>query len=130
MDAAHFPINPVTAGSLYPDERTSWGARADSRSLTVEEVARAAAHLSQTPFDVLRPQLRQVLEEEEGILVNLDPASPHYLEPLSPEEAAQVRMSDVTVRNIELILADRYEALVVFFDAAAGAGQCTVFWAA
>jgi hypothetical protein len=54
----------------------------------------------------------------------------HYLEPLSPAEAAQVRMSDVTVWNIELILADRYEALVVFFDAAARAGQCTVFWAA
>jgi hypothetical protein len=41
VDTAHFPINPIAAGSLYPDERTSWGADADSRSLTVEKVGQA-----------------------------------------------------------------------------------------
>lgn len=130
MDAAHFPINPINTGSFYPDERTSWGAQLDSRSLTAEEVTRAAAHLSRTPFDVLKPHLRQVLEEEDGILVNLDPASPRYLEPLSPEEAAQLRIPDERVRDIELNLAEGYEALVAFFDTAAKNGQCTVFWAA
>jgi hypothetical protein len=130
MDAAHFPINPIAAGSPYPDERTAWGAEGDSRCLTAEEVAQAALHLSQTPFDILKPHLRQVLEAKAGSLVNLDPDSPRYLEPLSPEEAEQVRVSDERFRDIQLVLADRYEALVAFFETAAESGHCTVFWAA
>ncbi|MFI0796690.1 DUF1877 family protein [Micromonospora rubida] len=132
MDTARFPINPVAAGSIFPDERTSWGAEADSRVLAAEEVAQASAHLNQTPFEVLVPHLQQILKDEDKILVNLDPTpgSPHYLKPLSPEEAAQWRISDEALRNIELVLADRYEALVAFFDTAANHGQCTVFWAA
>ncbi|WP_406062946.1 DUF1877 family protein [Micromonospora sp. NBC_00860] len=130
MDAAHFPINPITAGSLYPDERHAWGAQADSRCLGVEEVSRSSLHLSRTPFDVLTPHLRQILEEEQGILVDLDPASPQYLEPLSAEMAADGPMSNEEIHNIQLVLADRYEALVAFFGAAAKGGQCTVFWAA
>ncbi|MEU7921082.1 DUF1877 family protein [Micromonospora zamorensis] len=130
MDAAHFSINPIAAGSPYPDEGTAWGAEGDSRCLTVEEVAQAARHLSRTPFEVLKPYLRQVLEAGKGAWVDLDPDSPRYLKPLSPEEAEQVRMSDETLRSIQLVLADRYEALVAFFDVAAKSGQCTVFWAA
>ncbi len=76
------------------------------------------------------PHLRQVVEGEEGILVNLDPGSPHYLEPLSPEEAAKWRVPDERLRTIAPFLADRYEALVAFFDVAAKSAQCVVFWAA
>ncbi|MEV4825293.1 DUF1877 family protein [Micromonospora sp. NPDC049274] len=130
MDAAHFPINPIAAGSPYPDESTAWGAEGDSRCLTAEEVAQAALHLRQSPFDILKPHLRQVLEAKAGALVNLDPDSPRYLQPLSPEEAEQVRMSDERFRDIQLVLVDDYEALVAFFDVAARGGQCTVFWAA
>ncbi|WP_431896774.1 DUF1877 family protein [Micromonospora haikouensis] len=130
MDAARFPLNPVSAGSVFPDECTSWGAEADSRVLTAKEVAQASAHLNQAPFEVLMPHLRQVVEGEEGILVNLDPGSPHYLEPLSPEEAAKWRVPDERLRTIAPFLADRYEALVAFFDVAAKSAQCVVFWAA
>ncbi|MGC4759618.1 hypothetical protein [Micromonospora trifolii] len=86
MNAAHFPINPIAAGSPYPDERTAWGAEGDSRCLAVDEVTQAARHLSRTPFNVLKPHLRQVLEAEKGVLVDLDPGSPRYLEPLWPAE--------------------------------------------
>ncbi|MCX5069982.1 YfbM family protein [Micromonospora lupini] len=130
MDAGRFPINPIAAGSPYPDEHTAWGAEGDSRCLMAEEVAQSALYLSQTPFDILKPHLRQVLEAKAATLVNLDPDSPRYLEPLSPEEAEQVHMSDERVRDIQLVLANRYEALVAFFDVAAESGQCTVFWAA
>lgn len=130
MAAARFPINPIAAGSAFPDERTSWGAEADSRSLTVPEVAQAAAHLNQIPFDVLKPHLRSVLEAEDGVYVNLDPTSPRYLEPPPPEEAARIRVPDERLRDIEFLLAEHYQALVTFFDVAAKNGECTVFWAA
>ncbi|SCF22962.1 hypothetical protein GA0070558_1652 [Micromonospora haikouensis] len=94
MDTAKFPLNPVSAG----------------------EVAQASVHLTQIPFEVLLPHLRQVVEDEDGIVVNLGPRSPDYLKPLSPQEAAQWRVPDERLRIVALFLADRYEALVAFLD--------------
>ncbi|MGC5332466.1 DUF1877 family protein [Micromonospora sp. DT62] len=114
IDAAHLPINPITVGSFFPDERTAWGQDGDSRSLTPEQVAQAAVHLMSTPFDVLAPHVRAALTAE-------------YRGPLNRKQSRYV--SDILPWITEH-LAAHYRALVEFFDAAARNNQCTVFWAA
>lgn len=112
MDAAEFPLNPVTAGDPFPDQDTAWGARGDcplSRSLAPSDVARAADLLHGTPFDLLEPHLPAALAVHNRLGV-----------PLTTER----------VENIRRLLAQRYGALVTFFGSAAKNGQCTVFWAA
>lgn len=109
MDAAGFPLNPITAGRLFPDVDSAWGAELDSRSLNADQVATASAFLRHTPFEVLAPYVPAAYAAEGRI--NTDPG---------PEILAAVHDQ----------LASRYRALVEFFDAAAREGQCTVFWAA
>ncbi|MFI6823196.1 hypothetical protein ACIBJE_19885 [Micromonospora sp. NPDC050187] len=98
MDAAHFPINPITTGSLFPDEQTAWSRDGDSHSLIPEQVAQVAAHLKSTPFDVLAPHVRAALTAE-------------YRGSLNEEQSRY--LSDILGWATEH-LAEHYRALVVF----------------
>ncbi|MFF5081586.1 DUF1877 family protein [Actinoplanes sp. NPDC000266] len=110
MDRAGFPLNPVTGGAPFPDERCDFGL-----SLTAEQVKAAAEHLAVTPFGALEVHLRPLLEAE---------APGPALEPVvSPVDEGRAR----AIRD-RLALA--YLLLVGFYRTAAAEGQCTVFWAA
>ena len=130
MDAAGFPINPVTSGSIFPDERMSFGAQSDSRSLSPAQVARAADLLERTPFDVLAVHLRAVLEDQATETVDYDPTSPTYRQPLPPGRLVRPQLPEELVEDRRVQLAARYPDLVAFFRTAAANGECTVFWAA
>ncbi|WP_327027816.1 hypothetical protein OG989_18810 [Micromonospora sp. NBC_01740] len=130
MAAASFPINPITDGSPFPDEQRAWREGPGSRWLGVQDVALAAAHLSRTPYSVLAPLVRSVVEAEEGVHVNLDVESPDYGKPLSPDEASRIVVGEEVVRELTELLAEPYRDLCKFFDLAALDGQCTIFWAA
>ena len=124
MDRADFPLNPISAGALFPDERHAFGRDGDSRALTPEQVAMAAAHFSRTPFDVLAVHLRPLLDSEQWV-----PIPDPLLAPPAPAEVGTYRVDDETERAIRRTLAASYRELVAFFAAAAKHRQCTVFWA-
>jgi hypothetical protein len=127
MDAAKFPLNPITAGELFPDERHSFGRDGDSRALSPEQVAAAAAHLIKTPFSELAPHLRPLLDAEPRFPLP-DPRAP-LLEPLAPLDPESYRVDEETERAIRKTLEKSYSELVSFFREAAERGECTVFWA-
>ncbi|MFI6823200.1 DUF1877 family protein [Micromonospora sp. NPDC050187] len=107
MDAAAFPVNPITGGSPFPDERRAWTKGPVARWLSVQEVALVAGHLNRTSYDVLVSHIRAVLEA----------GSSSYVD-------------DEWVAEVETLLAEPYRELVDFYKAAAIHGQCTIFWAA
>jgi hypothetical protein len=127
MDRAEFPLNPITAGTPYPDERHAFGRDADSRALTTEQVAAAAEHLSLTAFAVLGAHLRPLLDAEAWIPIP-DPNAP-MLGVSPPAEVDTYQVSAETERAIRSTLAASYAEMVTFFAVAAEEGQCTVFWA-
>ncbi|WP_308159750.1 DUF1877 family protein [Micromonospora sp. C81] len=129
MDAAGFPINPITGGSLFPDERRAWGDEIRSRHLNVDEVAQGAEHLNRVSFDLLAPHMRSVLEAEGGQHVDLDPSSPDHLKAIALSEQGRIAIPDEVVHDATQVVGERYHRLVAFFDAAARHNQCTVFWA-
>lgn len=130
LDAAGLPVNPITAGTPFPDEDSAWGENADSRSLTPGEVSRAAAGLRQTSFADLEAHLPAVLAAEDWVHLDDDPASPTFMTPIPLEQSGPVVIPEETVRDITVSLAARYVELVAFFEEAATREQCTVFWAA
>ncbi|GAA0466358.1 hypothetical protein Ade02nite_46750 [Paractinoplanes deccanensis] len=121
MDRAGFPVNPISGGEPFPDERHAFG-----RSLTPAQVATAATHLARTPFGELEPHLRPLLDGEGWFQLPEQP----LLEPFVPTEADFHPVDDETARAIRDTLAEAYAELAQFFTAAARDGQCTVFWAA
>ncbi|MEU8816617.1 DUF1877 family protein [Actinoplanes sp. NPDC048796] len=104
MDRSGFPLNPITGGVPFPDERHDFGS-----SLTAKQVKAAAEHLSVTPFGALEVHLRPLLETEE-------PHGGH--------------VDERRARAIRDRLALAYFLLVGFYRTAAAEGQATVFWAA
>lgn len=130
FDAVGFPLNPVSSGALFPDAEHAFGAEGDSHVLMVHEVVRAADLLVRTPFDMLAPHLHHVLEEQAIQTVDYDLESPTFEQKLPPERWIRPEISDEEVEMRRGQLAARYPELVAFFRAAAGNGECTVFWAA
>lgn len=109
MDAAAFPVNPI-GGRPYPDEGSTWGEggpHTNSCALTSDEVRQAAALLAATPFTALAVHLTAV--NTAGLYPN---------------------NWDWTSPDVQSGAARYYRMLVAFFQEAAAAGQCTVFWAA
>ena len=119
FDAAGFPLNPVSSGSPYPDERSAFGAEGDAHSLSVLEVVQAADLLSRTPFEVLEVHLRAVLEDQATVTIDYDYTSPGYHQPLAPEKVVRPHLPDDLVHDRRVQLAERYGYLVAFFRAAA-----------
>jgi hypothetical protein len=130
FDAAGFSLNPVTSGSIFPDEHTSFGAHSDSHTLSATEVVQAADLLRRTPFEALAVHLRTVLEDQATVTIDYDRTSPGYHKSLPPEKVVRPHLPDEFVRERHDQLAERYEELVAFFRAAADRGDCTIFWAA
>ncbi|MET8147902.1 DUF1877 family protein [Actinoplanes sp. NPDC049668] len=130
LDAVGLPLNPITAGALFPDEHSAWGQNLDSRSLTPDEVDRAAAGLRQTSFADLEAHLPVVLAAEDWVYFDDNPESPTFMTPIPREQSSPVVIPEETVRNISLTLARSFVALVAFFDEASTKAQSTVFWAA
>jgi hypothetical protein len=109
MDAAGFSVNPI-GGEPYPDEMSAWGhgmPHSISCALGPDEVRHAAALLAATPFSALEAHLAAANAEVEY------PMGRDWTEPDRWSTAA-----------------DFYRMLGAFFQEAAAAGQCTVFWAA
>ena len=121
LELAEFPVNPVTGGSPFPDEQSTW----DARALDAGQVATAAAHLRRTPFEVLGRHLRPLLDGEDWRVL-----PPQPLIDLSWEELPRCRADEATELAIRQTLAAAYDSLVRYFGEAAERGQCTVFWAA
>jgi hypothetical protein len=130
FDAAGFSLNPVTSGSIFPDEHMSFGAHSDSHSLSATEVVQAADLLRWTPFEALAVHLHTVLEDQATVTIDYDRTSPGYHKPLPPEKVVRPHLPDDLVRDRRVQLAERYGDLVAFFRTAADRGECTVFWAA
>ncbi|GAB3574868.1 hypothetical protein GCM10027445_36500 [Amycolatopsis endophytica] len=109
MDAAGFPINPI-GGEPYPDEGSTWGEggpHTNSCALTSDQVRQVASLLAATPFTALTKHLTA------GGTAGLYPANRNWASPV-----------------VHSCAAGYYRGLVEFFQEAAAAGQCTVFWAA
>ncbi|MDI6103851.1 DUF1877 family protein [Actinoplanes sp. NEAU-A12] len=125
IDRTGFPLNPITAGTPFPDEHHAFGRAGGSRALTIEEVAAAAERLSQVPFDVLQANLRPLLETE--------PISPQSFEsqmlgwPFDPRLDVN-RLKAEREQAVRITLAGSYSDLVRFFCVAAEKQDCTVFW--
>lgn len=117
LDLAGFPVNPMTGGEVFPDERYSWGGNGDALALTTEQVTLVADRLAGTPFDQVAQHLPH-LHAQGWQSVHPD----GHLHPITAEEdmAAAVRER----------LAEAYAQLTAFFAAAAANGQRTIFWAA
>src|SRR5690349_1229645 len=75
LDRARFPINPITAGAVFPAEDHAFGREFDSRMLTADQVATVAAHLAGTPFEEVAAHLRPLLDTEPWVRL-ADPAAP------------------------------------------------------
>lgn len=118
-DRAAFPVNPITAGVPFPDERRAWGNEVASRLLDPERVAAAAAHLANTPFEILETHLRPLLDFEAQAPVPGQPPN---------ADAEVVRVDEEREQAIRNTLARSYDEMVSFFESAAKAGQCTIFW--
>ncbi|XVV15301.1 DUF1877 family protein [Actinoplanes sp. CA-131856] len=126
MDKAGFPLNPISGGTLFPDEAHAFGRDGDSRALTPAQVAEVAARLSRTPFTDLEPHLRPMLDAEGWFQL----PEPPLLEPFTPTEVDFHPVDDETAQAIRNTLAEAYDELAEFFTAAAQNNQSTVFWAA
>jgi hypothetical protein len=108
LDRARFPVNPVTAGEVFPDEDHAFGREFDSRMLTADQVAAVAEHLAATPFEAVAEHVRPLLDTERWEHGSVDPET---------EQAIRDR------------LAGFYRQMTAFFGAAAEQRECTVFWA-
>ena len=108
MEADGFPVNPITGGTPFPDDRHNWGTTIESRSLTVAEVARAADTLLATPYSQLeRHRYPLALGEE-------------FSRPID-EDFLDSRLTR---------LGQFYPLLAAFFADTAERGLCTIFWTA
>jgi hypothetical protein len=117
MDLAGFPVNPMTGGEVFPDERWTWGGNGDARALTTEQVAAVAGRLAATPFESLGLYLSRIFEQGW--------TSPH------PDGDVDPLPVDDTERPeaIEKRLAAGWAELTAYFRQAASAGRQTIFWA-
>ncbi|MEU5529390.1 DUF1877 family protein [Micromonospora chersina] len=109
MDAIGFPVNPI-GGRPYPDERSAWGhgmPNSDSCALAPDEVRQAAASLVATPFTALE--------------IHLPAANVAGLYPGNYDWTSLATRTNA---------GHYYGTLVAFFQEAAAARHCTVFWAA
>lgn len=130
FDAAGFVVNPFRSGTLFPDEKTAFGADGDCRSLDPRQVVEVAARLEQTSFESLTPRLRTVLIEWKTIRVDQDFPSPTYGQPLPPQRIVPAVISDERIETYREHLAGQYADLTDFYRAAAQNTECTIFWAA
>ncbi|GAA2649547.1 DUF1877 family protein [Paractinoplanes durhamensis] len=120
MDRAGFPVNPIAGGTPFPDASHAFGREGDSRALSADQVAAAAAHLARTPFDELAVHLRAQLESEEWVAIK---------ELAWPPEPVAYQVDEEMERALLDTLAESYKELVAFFAEAAAEQECTVFWA-